>query len=566
MIMRTLLVSFFLLSLTATTQLLANGITVQKVSLSDTNRTEKTVAIRFNISWENSWRDSINWDAAWIFVKFREPKDSVWRYRHVTLSQTGNIPGTGNANMKFAIPDDRKGAFYYRSEMGSGHLKMDSVKLLWHYGADLVTNIDSVEVKLFATEMVYVPGGSFALGDGNGSLKSNSAFQLKNAPNNYVMITEQWSPLINTKNNNELSGQDDITLFNDGVRISGLQGLDINNDKIADLPDFPTGYRSFYCMKYDVTQGQYTDFLNTLSLRDSSTFSPFLSDTVRLKRINPKYKLALRRLDVFYFSKPLNPLRHTIALDTVQGKYTVTRPDRAIGNTSPEQALSFNDWAGLRPISEPEFEKAARGPMAPVYKKISSYAISDSSLGWSGFDWAWGNDTLSNRVTSYNANLILNYNGVENGKEFFTNYNYLKRYFNPLFANSSRNPTATIERRFTGGDQEDGPYRVGIFATDSSDRIISGASYYGIMDLSKGVGKNVVSMGLETGRSQSFKKHGDGYLNAYGNHEPLEFSSINLSFGIASASFIYRLEAVSNRNNNSTYTGIRCVRTAPSDN
>jgi len=42
-------------------------------------------------------------------------------------------------------------------------VKMDSVKLNWNYGLDLVTAIDSVEIKVFATEMVYVPNGSFAL-------------------------------------------------------------------------------------------------------------------------------------------------------------------------------------------------------------------------------------------------------------------------------------------------------------------------------------------------------------------------------------------------------------------
>ena len=182
---------------------LANNITVRKVTLLDTNRTAKTVAIRINISWDNSWRDSINWDAAWIFFKFKEPKDSIWRWRHGTLSKTGNYPGNSAAALKFAVPDDLKGAFLYRQTNGSGNITADSVRLLWNYGADGVTKIDSVEIRVFATEMVYVPEGSFAIGDGNGTQRSSNSFQLKNAPNNYAVITNLWSPLINTETADE---------------------------------------------------------------------------------------------------------------------------------------------------------------------------------------------------------------------------------------------------------------------------------------------------------------------------------------------------------------------------
>lgn len=546
-------------------ELFANGITIQKVSLTDTNRTTKTVMIRFSITWENSWRDSINWDAAWIFVKFREPKDSVWKYRHLTLSDAGSMPGTGNTTMKFAFSDDRKGVFYYRAAMGSGNVKMDSVKLSWNYGADNVQLIDSVELKLFATEMVYIPTGSFALGDGNGSNKSYNSFQLKNAPNNYAVITDRWSPLINTKNGTNLSGDDDAALYSNGMRIAGLNGLDLNGDRNAELPDFPTGYRSFYCMKYDVTQGQYGDFLNTLSLRDTSLGSMFFPDTTRLKRINPKYKMALSMLDPFYNGIPLDPKRHTVILDSVQAKYIVGRPDRAYGQGNETSYISFADWAGLRPMSEMEYEKAARGPLAPIYKTYTQDPNwnADTTRGWSGFDWAWGNDTAIARLntSSGNNNGILAYSGVENGTETFNNYNKYKRYFNP----TGNTGPLDISRSFTGGDQGTGPYRVGIFATDSSDRITSGASYYGIMDLSKNVSKMLGNAGNARGRTLSYKKHGDGILNGVGQSDANELIGSG-GGGAFSSAFIYRTGAVSERNLGGSYYGFRCVRTAPSDN
>lgn len=534
----------------------ANNITVQKVSIVDTNRVAKTASVRFSISWENSWRDSINWDAAWIFIKFRESKDSVWHYRHLTLSGIGNnTSGLGNTNMKFAFPPDNKGVFYYRQEMGSGNINMDSVKLFWNYGADGVTAIEGVEVKIFATEMVYVPAGGFCIGDGNGTIRSSNSFQLKNAPNNFVALTDKWSPLINTFININQSGIDDASLYSSGIRISGLDGMDITGDKIAEYPDFPTGYRSFYCMKYEVSQGQYADFLNTLSIRDSSNsaYSMYIADTITLKKVNYKYKMALRGLDPFFSSVPVDVQRNTILLDTVAARYTVTRPDRAFGRGNVNYFSSFSDWSALRPISELEYEKASRGTLAPTYKTYPSGITNPSDTitrFWSGFDWAWGNDTS---IATYSSIIsTLQINGIENGTEIFSNYNIYKRYINIGMYG------------FTGGDGGTGPYRVGIFASDTSSRILSNASYYGIMDFGKNVSQAVVTAGNSTGRYFSYKKNGDGYLNVIGNSDNNEFFSNGSTMANA---FIIKSGATSVRNSlpPPSYYGFRSVRSAPSD-
>ena len=53
---------------------LANNLSVSNVSLTGLNTGSQYIMVKCDISWDNSWRTSSapnNWDAAWVFVKFR---------------------------------------------------------------------------------------------------------------------------------------------------------------------------------------------------------------------------------------------------------------------------------------------------------------------------------------------------------------------------------------------------------------------------------------------------------------------------------------------------------------
>jgi hypothetical protein len=58
--------------------------------------------------------------------------------------------------------------------------------------------------------------------------------------------------------------------------------------------------------------------------------------------------------------------------------------------------------------------------------------------------------------------------------------------------------------------------RAGIFATSTSTRVLAGATYYGIMDISGGIYERTVTVGDATGRSFN-GLHGDGTLSSLGN-------------------------------------------------
>jgi hypothetical protein len=242
--------------------LLANNVTMSNISLDGQTIANHTCNIKFDISWENSWRTSTtvpgNWDACWVFAKYRVA-GGPWH--HCTLSTNVSdytCPGGCTINPV----SDGKGVFIYRSEDGNGNNNWTLLTLRWTYGIDGVNDDAEVEVKLFAIEMVYITQGNFYIGDGNGAIESEKAFH-SGTSNSAVQITSEMVPNIQVDSypNNDY---DDAELEN-GIGIEGDGGIDPDNDGDIDNVFFPTGYRAFYIMKFEISQEQYMEFLNTLT-------------------------------------------------------------------------------------------------------------------------------------------------------------------------------------------------------------------------------------------------------------------------------------------------------------
>ena len=77
---------FLLLVITSLAfKVLANNILVTDPSLTGQIVANHTVQVEFKILWNNSWRTStavpLNWDAAWVFVKYKVDGDKITRER-----------------------------------------------------------------------------------------------------------------------------------------------------------------------------------------------------------------------------------------------------------------------------------------------------------------------------------------------------------------------------------------------------------------------------------------------------------------------------------------------------
>jgi formylglycine-generating enzyme required for sulfatase activity len=135
---------------------------------------------------------------------------------------------------------------------------------------------------------------------------------------------------------------------------------------------------------------------------------------------------------------------------------------------------AYLDWSALRPMTELEYEKVCRGPLPRV-----------------AGEYTWGT-TAINAVNSSSVS-------------------------NPLTATESYGTVANGNCAYgvNSTSSSYGPLRVGIFATSSSGRASSGASYYGAMEMGGNLWERVVTTGNASGVAFT-GNNGDGTLDVNG--------------------------------------------------
>ena len=457
-------------------------------TLADSYNSDAWTYIDFNVRWNNSWRDNENFDCAWLFVKYYDVDNCRWK--HAWLSTTDNdhtITDAGGgtnpayiqvemSNVSGAIGDKAMGAIVYRQKEGSGNNNWD-VRLRWEYGTEathFVKLSDVKTVKVFGFEMVYVPTDAFYLGDMNTKSDQgySNRFQAYYSPWPVRVVSNR--PLYcgyksNTSskfhwNNNSTPVFDTILYarrhywtWDNDYRDLGFQDYanhNTNNDNYAFPVNYPKGYNAIYCMKTEVTQNLYCEFLNTLY-----NLAP---EHIRYPNKYGSYRFNIRWSGEKFICD-------------ASGRGTGTEVDDggwvALNWVSYDDMLMFLDWAALRPMTELEYEKICRGPMVPTPR-----------------EYAWGNNQITLPSGIKNKNTAQEYYGTGNC----------------MYGN-----TTLVEAT-------DGPTRPGSFAkTANSTRQASGATYYGVFDMSGNVWEMVVSGNIRREQSRTYSQyiHGIGDLD-----------------------------------------------------
>lgn len=173
---RVICIFFFVLGCTLSAW--TNNVRIEgDVRVKDSDVVDGIATVKIHVKWNNSWRDAFNYDAVYIFLKYKvDAADQVWH--HAYLEPGGHTLSAGYSylmsNSQAGVAGKEKhneGLFIYRDGIGAGEADVE-LELKWDIKSnpdkplerDLFTS-GSVFLSAMGIEMVYIPRGAFRAGD-----------------------------------------------------------------------------------------------------------------------------------------------------------------------------------------------------------------------------------------------------------------------------------------------------------------------------------------------------------------------------------------------------------------
>lgn len=433
-------------------------------------------SVRFEISWDNSWNLSTapyNHDAVWVFFKMRL---STGHWQHLNVSSAASDYFVASNQIEIETVTDAKGFFVRRAQNGSGNINSQEITII--FPEPFPDNASVFQV--FGIEMVYIPEGAFYIGD---TQSVNSFVEQAATPQPFYIDSEDAISV----------GEESGNLY-----ITNLNAMFSPPLPETDIPStFPKGYAGFYCMKYEITQQQYVDFLNCLTFEQQTArtaqppnaesgtpamLSDYLANAIVPDIPQDELDSISRRNGIVIQSSGSENFPAVYACNashaTPYNQWNDAQ-NRAMNWLNWADVAAYLDWAALRPLSETELEKICRGAEnQPVNGQM-----------------AWATQQVVNALTPQ-------YDGTVNETvaESGAGSNGIANYGTILS---------------TQGWPLWGPLRSGFAATANSTRIESGAAYYGVFEMSGNVWEPVISI-----HATAFERTpGDGELdnNGYAN-------------------------------------------------
>ncbi|MGW9684306.1 formylglycine-generating enzyme family protein [Flagellimonas sp. 2504JD1-5] len=280
----------------------------------------------FNVSWDNAWYNTKNHDAVWLFFKSISENGG---YKHINVAQSGHrvvSVFSKDPNLIFEVPKDGAGLFVKPNNTFRGRVEV-TLKVALHKPSFVDVDQRGWYFHAYGIEMVHIPQGGFTLGDPDPVAQEFGSFykpNKKGKPSGLVKITSQ---------------DQELTVSETGDLFYNSGEYKYEGDQQGPIPaSYPKGVTPYYMMKYEPTEGQYAEFLNSLA----SDQTP-----ARLLHLERQYK------------------DHDGTITPKNDRYITKFPNKPCLFMGWDDAMAYADWAGLRPMTEFEFVKAARGTEPP---------------------------------------------------------------------------------------------------------------------------------------------------------------------------------------------------------